>query len=241
MHILPSHLYSTDAVSMLDKSAIEDFNISGLTLMRRAGQAVFNFIEHRFVTPATLLVVCGAGNNAGDGYVIARIADQKGWKVKVVSLVDAGDLQGDAKQAAQQWSERGEILEPDPGLLEDADIVIDAMLGTGIKRDVSGLWQQWIDAINASDNYIVAVDVPSGLNANTGAVMGAAICAEVTVTFIGLKKGLFTASGKACCGEVIFDDLSVPAEVFDSASSDAVLMNHETCASLPPRRHTAMA
>lgn len=239
MHILPGRLYSTAAVSQVDKTAIEEFNIPGLTLMRRAGQAVFNFIENRFVSPATLLVVCGAGNNAGDGYVIARIADQRGWKVKVVSLVDMDDLQGDAKQAALHWCERGEVLEPVPGLLDETDIVIDAMLGTGIKRDVSGLWQQWINAINASDNYIVAVDVPSGLNANTGAIMGDAIRADVTVSFIGLKKGMFTASGKACCGEIIFDDLSVADEVFDKVSADAELMSDNSCVPLSPRRHDA--
>ena len=237
MLILPTQLYTAQSVAQIDRDAIKLHKISGYTLMRRAGQSVFDFIEKKFISPATLLVVCGAGNNAGDGYVIARIADQQGWKVKVVSLVDIDLLKGDAAQACQHWCECGEVLEPDFKLLDEADIVIDAILGTGLKREVSELWKEWINAISASDSYVVSVDVPSGLNSNTGNVMGAAVVADITVCFIGLKQGMFTASGKACCGEIIFNDLSVPEAVYDAVASDASLLTMQSCKVLPPRRH----
>ena len=237
MHILPEKLYSAQSVSQIDHDAIKNHKIPGYTLMRRAGQAVFDSIEKRFAAPATLLVVCGAGNNAGDGYVIARIADQQGWKVKVVSLVDVEILKGDAAQACQHWCECGELLKPDINLIEEADVVIDAILGTGLKRDISEQWQEWINAISASDNYIVSVDIPTGLNANTGAIMGAAIVADITVCFIGLKQGMFTASGKACCGEIVFNDLSVPQAAYDAVPSSALLLTTQTCKTFSLRRH----
>lgn len=237
MHILPDKLYTAQSVAQIDKNAIQIHDIPGYTLMRRAGQAVFDFIENKFKTPATLLVVCGAGNNAGDGYVIARIADQKGWKVNVVSLVDAKTLKGDAEQACKHWCECGEVLAADLKLLDESDIVIDAMLGTGLKRDVSEEWQKWITAITASENYIISVDVPSGLNATTGAIMGTAIHADTTVSFIGLKQGMFTASGKACSGEIIFSDLSVPEQVYDAVPYNATLLNMQSCKTLSLRPH----
>jgi len=237
MQILPEKLYSAQSVAQIDRNAIKDHDIPGYTLMRRAGQAVFDFIEKKFMTPATLLIVCGAGNNAGDGYVMARIADQRGWKVKVVSLIDISLLKGDAALACEHWRECGEILEADITLLEDVDVVVDAILGTGLTREVSEHWQLWINAISASDNYIVSIDLPSGLNPNTGSIMGAAIVADATVCFIGLKLGMFTASGKACCGEIIFDDLSLPEVLYDSVPERALLLNMQTCKTLSPRRH----
>ena len=189
MHILPTRLYTAQSVAQIDHDVIKHHKVSGYTLMRRAGQVVFDLLENKFITPAALLVVCGAGNNAGDGYVIARIAEQKGWTVTVVSLVDIDLLKDDAKQACQHWCESGVVLEPDIKLLGEADIVIDAILGTGISREVDGQWKDWINAISESDKYIVSVDIPSGLNADTGMVMGAAISADATVCFIGLKHG----------------------------------------------------
>ena len=236
MRILPEQLYSASSVANIDRNAIEVHKIPGYTLMRRAGQAVFDFIDKKFTTPVSLLVVCGAGNNAGDGYVLARIADQQGWKVKVVSLVDVALLKGDAAQACQHWCEVGEVLKPDITLLDEADVVVDAILGTGLTRDVSDEWEEWINAISVSDNYIISVDLPSGLNADTGNIMGAAIIADVTVCFIGLKQGMFTASGKTCCGEIIFDDLSVPTAVLETEPCSAFLLNSQSCKTLPARR-----
>lgn len=233
MNTFPTKLYTPDAVATLDRLAIES-GIPGFTLMRRAGQAVFDVLRENYPKASHLLVLCGAGNNAGDGYVVARLAQQQGLNVKVVSLIDPGDLKGDAKQAYLQWAELGAVTSADSGLVETADVVIDALLGTGISREVSDEWKRWIDAVNLAEKPVIAIDVPSGLDALTGEIKGAAIYADTTVTFIGLKTGLFTASGKACCGNIVFDALGVPETVYKGVKATAELLNRPD---LPARSH----
>lgn len=205
--------------------------------MRRAGKAVLNALCQNYPQAKKILVLCGAGNNAGDGYVIARLAQQQGMTVRVVSLIDPEKLQGDARQAYEQWNESAVLSVNDVALIEDADVVVDALLGTGLMRDVEGSWLNWIDAVNYSDKAVISVDVPSGLDALTGSIKGAAICADITITFIALKLGLFTASGKACCGEVIFDSLDVPESVYETELPVAELLISPENFRLPKRRH----
>ena len=235
MQKLPSSLYTPESVRRIDQIAIQNHGIPGYTLMRKAGKAVLDVLRQRYPQAKKILVLCGAGNNAGDGYVIARLAQQQGMDVKVVSLIDPEKLQGDARQAYQQWHESAVFSVNDVALIEEADVVVDALLGTGLAREVEGSWLNWIDAINYSDKAVISVDVPSGLDALTGSIKGAAIKADVTVTFIALKMGLFTASGKACCGEVVFDSLDVPDAVYENEVPFAELLieNYK----LPKRSH----
>lgn len=235
MHSLPTKLYTPNSVKRLDQSAIQNHDIPGYTLMRRAGRAVLDVLIERYPQAKKILVLCGSGNNAGDGYVIARLAQQQGMDVRVVSLIDAEKLQGDALQAYQQWHESASFSVNDVALIDDADVIIDALLGTGLTRDVEGAWLNWIDAVNHSDKPVISVDVPSGLDALTGSIKGAAINADITVTFIALKAGLFTGSGKACCGEVVFDSLDVPDAVYEAEIPLAELLigNYK----LPKRSH----
>lgn len=233
MNKLPTKLYTPDAVAKLDQIAIES-GISGFTLMRRAGQAVFNALCEHYSEAKHLLVLCGAGNNAGDGYVVARLAKQQGMIVNVVSLIDPEDLKGDARQAYLQWAELGELSSADKNLINDADIIVDALLGTGISRDVSGEWNKWIEAVNSTVKPMIAVDVPSGLDALTGEIKGVAMRANTTVSFIGLKTGLFTASGKACCGDIVFDSLGISEDSYRDVEAMAELLNLPT---LPARTH----
>ncbi len=235
MHSLPSFLYTPDAVRRLDQAAIRDYNIAGYTLMRRAGRAVLDILTERYPQAQKILVLCGAGNNAGDGYVIARLAQQQGMNVRVVSLIDPEKLQGDARQAYQQWHELAVLSVNDVALIEEADVIVDALLGTGLTRELEGAWLNWVDAINYSEKAVIAVDVPSGLDALTGSIKGTAICADITVSFIGLKVGMFTSSGKACCGEVLFDSLGVPEAVYDDEPAVAELLSSECV--LAKRRH----
>jgi NAD(P)H-hydrate epimerase len=234
---LPAELYSAAAVARLDQIAINDFGIPGYTLMRRAGRAVIETLRQQYPDARSILVLCGAGNNAGDGYVVARLAHQSGLSVRVASLVDTEKLSGDAKQACEHWLECGAVEAFDAALLAQADVVVDALLGTGLKRDVEGRWKQIIDTLNASSLPVVAVDIPSGLNADTGAVSGAAVQAHTTVTFIGLKQGLFTASGQACCGEVVFDALGLGDAIYQQVDVDARLLSRSSQWRLPLRRH----
>lgn len=236
MNTHPTFLYTPEDVKRLDQLAIES-GIPGYTLMRRAGQSVFDVLVDYFPDAKKLLVVCGAGNNAGDGYVVARLAQQQGFMVNVVSLVNPEQLKGDAEQAYTQWTECAELADDDTALLAQADVVIDALLGTGLDRDVDGRFKRWIEAINAAEKSVIAIDVPSGLDAFTGAVRGTAIRADVTVSFIGLKTGLYTASGRACCGEMEFDSLDVPRQVYESVKPFAVLLDSPECWHLPGRSH----
>ncbi len=229
MQPLPSKLYKVKTVVALEQLCINEYGIPGYTLMRRAGKVVFDLVTEKFSLDKTLLVLCGAGNNAGDGYVIARLARQHGYTVNLISLINPEKLKGDAYQAYLHWLECGSVRQFSPVLFAElshsADIVIDALLGTGLSREVSGDWKDVIDCINRLPVQVVSVDVPSGLNADTGASSGAVIEADYTVAFIGLKTGLFTGSGRAYAGQILFDDLGVPEQVFAGCNNDASLLN----------------
>ena len=180
MNNLPTELYSAESVARLDQVAINDVGIPGYTLMRRAGQAVLDALLQVYPEAKSVLVLCGAGNNAGDGYVVARLARAHGLTVRLVSMIEPGKLTGDARQAWQHWQECGDTVLYGPDFVADADVIIDALLGTGLTREVAGDWEALISTVNQSARPVIAVDIPSGLNADTGAVSGAAIDAEHT-------------------------------------------------------------
>ena len=188
-----TRLYSAAQTRQLDQCAIEQYHIPGYELMCRAGKAVFDLARRSCPLAKKYLVICGAGNNAGDGYVVARLAMEAGLSVELVSLVDTQKLSGDAKTACQQWLSMGHQQRPfSRERLDEAELIIDALLGTGLQRDVTGEWAALIEQINQSDKPVIAVDIPSGICADTGRVRGAAIRADYTLSFIGLNKGLFT-------------------------------------------------
>lgn len=202
-------LYSASEVRELDRLAIEEHGISGGTLMRRAGRAVVQAARATWPGASRWHVLCGAGNNAGDGYVIARLAAEAGLQVSLCAMKPPEQLEGDALQAARDWAEAGGTQREGPPPA-DTELLIDALLGTGLDRPVEGAWRHAIEHVNRLDCPRVAVDIPSGLNADTGRVMGAAIFADLTVTFIGRKRGLYTADGPDHAGQVLFDSLSTP-------------------------------
>ncbi len=210
-----SALYRAEQVRELDRRAIHEHGIPGYELMCRAGSACLHELRRRWPRARTMLVLCGAGNNAGDGYVIARLAHEQGMTVEVVYLCPPQKLGGDARTAWQQAEQAGiSIAAFSPTRLPAADVVVDALLGTGLQRAVAGDWLSAVETLNGSDAPVLAVDIPSGLSADTGAVLGAAVRAVCTVTFIGLKRGLFTGMARDYCGEIHFDGLRVPAAVY---------------------------
>ncbi|NGX15503.1 NAD(P)H-hydrate dehydratase [Wenzhouxiangella sp. XN24] len=213
MSSMPRELWTAGQVRELDRRAIELHGVSGRELMERAGAFAFHALLHRWPASRALTVVCGAGNNAGDGYVVARLARRAGLTVRLLSVTDPSGLTGDAAAASADFRrEGGEILRwdgtGDPG--GDGPLV-DALLGTGLSREVTGAFSSAIESINATRRPVLALDLPSGLHADTGRVMGTAIRAHVTACFIGLKLGLFTAHGPEQAGEVLFSSLDVPA------------------------------
>jgi ADP-dependent NAD(P)H-hydrate dehydratase / NAD(P)H-hydrate epimerase len=237
---LPLPLYSAAQVRELDRHAIEKYGIAGAELMARAGARVFETLCTRFPRARRVIVVCGAGNNGGDGFVVAEVAKRSRLEPTVLTLGSKAAA-GDAAFVRMRCEMAGVAIQPFAAApLHDADVVVDALLGTGLQRDVEGEWRAAIDAINASGRPVVAVDIPSGLNADTGAVMGAAVRADITVSFIGLKPGLFLADGRDHAGEIIFDDLGVPPEVYSGVNSPLQrLAAAELCRLVRPRRRNA--
>jgi len=220
MQKLPQILYRAAQVRELDRVAIEAFGIPGYQLMCKAGGAVFECITAKWPEARSLAVFCGSGNNAGDGYVIARLALDAGLEPQAVSVGDPEKLKGDAMTAYRDYVQAGGwVTAFEPGQVIKADLFVDALLGTGLDRPVTGLYADAIAAINRSGLPAVAVDIPSGLHADTGNAMGCAVKADCTVTFIGLKQGLFTGQAAEYVGEIVYDALAVPDEVFASVKS----------------------
>jgi hydroxyethylthiazole kinase-like uncharacterized protein yjeF len=215
MHKLPETLYSAAHVRELDRIAIEAFGIPGYQLMCRAGSAVLECVAEKWPQAKSLAVLCGSGNNAGDGYVIARLALEAGLGAVGIHAGDPEKLKGDALTAYRDYVQAGgRVAAYQPGQAIEADLLVDALLGTGLDRPVTGLYAEAIAEINRSGLPVVAVDIPSGLNADTGNAMGSAVKADCTVTFIGLKQGLFTGQAVEHVGEIVYDALEVPDDVF---------------------------
>jgi len=211
---LPYALYRAAQVREFDRIAIEEYGLAGELLMERAGEAVFAALRRIWPEAKDITVLAGAGNNAGDGFVVARLAREAGLSVRVLQPGDPGRLRGDARRHAERYATTGGLRLPFEGLPERTDLIVDALFGTGLDRPVEGRWADSIRAANAHRAPIIAVDIPSGLNADTGAVMGEAVSAAATVTFIALKQGLFTGEGPQACGRILFDPLGVPPKVY---------------------------
>jgi ADP-dependent NAD(P)H-hydrate dehydratase / NAD(P)H-hydrate epimerase len=212
MKPMPRELWSAAQVRELDRRAIEDHGITGRELMERAGAFALDALLRRRPATRAITVVCGAGNNGGDGYVVARLARRAGLQVRTLAVADPAALRGDAAAACADFREAGgEIFRwdgaGDPG--GDGPLV-DALLGTGLDRELGGAYRAAVEAINAAGRPVLSLDLPSGLHADTGRVMGTAVAAELTACFIGLKLGLFTGRGRALAGEVAFSALDTP-------------------------------
>jgi ADP-dependent NAD(P)H-hydrate dehydratase / NAD(P)H-hydrate epimerase len=223
MQKLPITLYRTAQVRELDRIAIQEAGISGFELMSRAGYEVFQWFRNKCPNSQSVAVFCGTGNNAGDGYIIAILALEAGLKVSVYCLANPENSKGDALTAYQNYIQANGTVLPFQGDESiDTDVIVDALLGTGLDRPVTGLYAQAIQVINKSAAYVVAVDSPSGLNADTGNVLGCAVKADCTVTFIALKQGLLTGHAADYCGEICFASLAVPETIFQTISPSAV-------------------
>jgi NAD(P)H-hydrate epimerase len=223
MQNLPTKLYRTQQVRELDRLAIQKAGISGFELMSRAGKEVFDWIGRKWPNAQSLAIFCGAGNNAGDGYIIAGLALNAGFLVNVYSLINPEKLKGDALSAYKNYvAANGKIILFQADQVISADVFVDALLGTGLDRPVTGLYAEAIHSINRQAEKIIAVDIPSGLSADTGSVMGLAVKADTTVSFIGLKQGLLTGLAAEYCGDIIYASLAVPDSVFAEVPVSAV-------------------
>jgi len=217
---LPKTLYIAAQVRELDRIAIEEFSIPGIILMERAGDAAYQLMRIKWPEAKRILVLCGPGNNGGDGYILASLAREENLFVNLRQVGDHQKIAGDASLAAERCAASG--LQPLPLTnenLDDCDVIVDALLGTGLDREVTGQWQEVINDINFSNTPVLSLDIPSGLNADTGCIMGCAVKADATMTFIGLKQGLFTGQGVEYSSEIHFNKLNVPDEVLTKVNS----------------------
>jgi hydroxyethylthiazole kinase-like uncharacterized protein yjeF len=237
--VLP--LYTAAEVRELDRIAIGEAGIPGYTLMTRAGETCWRVLHDNWPDARRISVVCGTGNNGGDGYVVARLALAAGMQVQLLQLGDVANIHGDAARARQDYLKAGgQAMAFEQVALDAPDVIVDAMLGTGLERPLGGLWLDAALAINAAGCPVLAVDVPTGLLADSGHVPGEAVRANLTVTFIGRKRGLFTGLGPDYAGKVNFDGLGVPADVCARMPAEVLLHTGPSPSGLPgPRRRAA--
>jgi len=195
-----------------DRRCIEEIGIPGVVLMNNAGTAVFREIDGGPVG-----IVCGKGNNGGDGYVVARLALLKGWETRVVLVADPAEITGDAGVFLRAYQNLGGTVQPVSSEreaaaairnLEDYAVLVDALLGTGVKGEVRGSIRAAIEA--GPSVRTVAVDLPSGLNADTGEVCGCCVKADVTVTFQFVKQGLLAPVAQPYVGRLVVADIGIP-------------------------------
>ena len=185
--------------------------VTGIDLMENAGRAVANIVAR--MPGRRVVVVAGPGNNGGDGFVAARHLAERGFAVRLCFVGETTRLKGDAALAADRW--KGPVEEASPAALADCDLIVDALFGAGLDREVTGLPSDMIRAMNDSRAPVIAVDLPSGVNGTTGAVMGTAVDATQTVTFFRRKPGHLLLPGRLHCGTIEIADIGIPARVLD--------------------------
>lgn len=237
MTSLPLAVHTAAQVRELDRHAIEDLGIASYTLMTRAGEAALGALRSCWPSTQRVLIVCGPGNNAGDGYVLARLARAQRLHVSVVSVVDTAQLRGAAQRAHDDFiAAGGTVAAWEPNCVRHADVIVDAIFGVGLSRPVTGAIADAIRAINESGAHVLALDIASGLHADTGETLGIAVFAERTVTFIGLKLGFYLGAGPDCTGVVMFDGLELPPDAVEHVPYAALRIDEQLLARMLPAR-----
>jgi hydroxyethylthiazole kinase-like uncharacterized protein yjeF len=234
---LPVNLYTAEQTRTLDRIAIDEFGLGGGELMERAGESAYAIVRHRWPRAQKISVVCGPGNNGGDGYVLARMARADGINVQLLSLGDLLKQQGDALEVRKAFEQAGGVVSPfSVTALDEVDLIVDAIFGTGLERDVAGDHAKAIAAINRSGLPVLALDIPSGLHADRGVPLGLAVKATETICFIGLKAGMLMADGPDYCGHLRFNSLAVPDAVYEHVEPLAHRIDETGLKPLFPRR-----
>jgi NAD(P)H-hydrate epimerase len=227
-------LYTTAQVRMLDQGAIAG-GIAGIELMERAARAALDVLRHRWPQARVLCVACGPGNNGGDGFLLAALACMAGMRVHVVAVGESSS--GDAALARERCVREGAQVVRAAASLPDADVYVDALFGSGLNRAPGSDAAKLIVALNAQSRPVLALDVPSGLDADTGIAFDPCVRAVATVCFVGWKRGMFTAQGADQCGERTLATLDIPAHAYARSRPDAMLLAPRTLAARPRDSH----
>lgn len=233
----------------IDKRTIAEFGISGLALMENAGRCCVEEITAEFGLKGSnrAVILAGKGNNGGDGYVIARLLSQKGWSVKVFILAECEQISGDAAANLDKLPSNMINFCPHEGQLPalhmeeiyQADVIVDAMLGTGLRSDIGGVCLEAIELVNASGRPVLSVDIPSGIHGTTGRILGDAIRAYITVTFAFAKLGHVLYPGAEHTGRLIIADIGIPQQLMETASGYDFLNDESICPLLHRRDRMA--
>jgi NAD(P)H-hydrate epimerase len=237
---LAHKVFSAEQVRDNEAAAAQVAKCSMFTLMQRAGEAVFKQLILSWPHARTILVLTGHGNNGGDGYIVAHLARQHGLQVALCCVDTNKNLVGDALLAQQQWHESGgQLLAWQDVDFTNFPVIVDALLGTGLNGEVKGDYQTIIKQVNAASGAVLSIDIPSGLHANKGYPLGTAVLADCTVTFVGIKSGLCTGTGKEYCGELVLDELGIGTEFLQLVQPQAQLINYASLSPLAARRINA--
>ena len=242
-------LVTPEQMKKLDRQTIQEAKIPGLTLMERAGTGVVDYLLRHYGSPKgkKVVVFCGKGNNGGDGLVIARLLHAKGALLKVVMLAPYQELSKDAKTMYRRFKKKAKpsqifVLPNQKKLASEthnAHLIIDALLGTGLSSFVHEPYATAIETINAAEGFTVAVDLPSGLHSETGAILGIAVQANLTVTFGCPKIGLYVGEAIDQVGSIQVVDIGIPSEFVESMNPQAQLLTQELIRPLIPARRAS--
>lgn len=238
---LPLEFYSAVQVRGFDAEAVAHQGVSGLQLMQRAGDAALRLLRARWPAARRVSIVCGAGNNGGDGYVLARLLRLAGCAEDVHALAPLAELRGDARLAAEAYLAAGGQAQPfDAARLAGAELIVDAILGTGFKPPLRAAIRAAIDAINAAGRPVLALDLPSGLDADSGRAAGSVVRASATISFVALKQGLVLNDGPDCTGALLADDLGVQLPAGSAARAALTRLDEADLERALPARPRAM-
>lgn len=232
-----SRLYSAAQIREIERRAIEKLRIPGITLMRRAAAAAWADVRAAWPKARVIGVVCGAGNNGGDGYEIARLAKAARREVRLWQL-GAPASSGDAAKTRAAWLKAGGKINPwTPEVsFEGCEVLVDALFGIGLSRPLEGAALAAVNAINAASAAKFSMDIPSGLNADSGEAMGACVCADRTATFIGFKQGLFQGDAADAVGTLELHALDLPPKAYAGTPHTAELLDGDELKKILPRR-----
>ena len=236
----PHSVYSSQQARQLDTIAIEHQGIKGYELMCRAGDAAFRLITANYPSAKRILILVGGGNNAGDGYVLARLLHNEEYQCTVIPMISPDKLKEDALLAFQEYVSQGGELGTYSNPLPACDLLVDAIFGIGLDRPLEEPMLSVINQINQHPAPTLSIDIPSGLNSDSGIPMDTAVYADSTLTFIGVKSGLLTGQAADYAGKVFINNLQLDDQVFNkvrplgSTLSDLMLKEF-----LPPRKASA--
>ena len=224
--VIQDALYNAKSVRELDRLAIQQLAIPSIILMKRAGRAAFDELLDAWGTPSLITVFCGSGNNAGDGYIVAALAAEKGIAARVIELATKEKLSADTTLARDYSANAGVSLVAFSAEIDlDEGVVVDALLGTGFQQPVREFYADAIHCINNAALPVLSIDLPSGLCSDTGSAADAAVKADISVTFIAAKQGMFSGRGPALCGEIIYHSLDIDEQLFQQQPCSSALMN----------------